>query len=120
MSKKVTLELSDEVYERLFKFYTDSIKEVDGKRQITFEEFLVELFNSPSDILKNDKINSSNLFNSLKDAFKNIDMSQLDDLFSSFKGFTDMFDNGTKTTKTNEEEDKSKKEELESAMKKKS
>ncbi|MDE5651723.1 MAG: hypothetical protein K2H80_01550 [Ureaplasma sp.] len=120
MSKKVTLELSDEMYDKLFKFYTDSIKEVDGKRSITFEEFLVELYNTPSDMFKNGKIDSNGLFNSLKDAFKNIDMSQLDDLFSSFKGFSDMFDNGTKTTKTNEEDDKSKKEELESAMKKKS
>lgn len=116
--KKITLELDDKTYDNLYKIYENTIKSNSETQKITFEEFICNILNSSFSWNSSDSTSATNnLIDSLKNALKNLDPNKLEDLFSNFAGFGDLFADTKKETK---QADKKQSDSDLEAMKKKS
>lgn len=115
MSRKFVVEIEDKIYEELQKAYQE-VKNLGVEP--TFEEFMSEILSQYVNV----KNQAGNLFGKFSKAMlENFDPSQLDEMLSSFKNMSDMFDTKTKkTTTTNESNSDSKNQTSNNVTKKKS
>lgn len=96
MSRKFVVEIEDKIYEELQKAYQE-VKNLGAEP--TFEEFVSEILSQYVNV----KNQAGNLFGKFSKAMlENFDPSQLDEMLSSFKNMSDMFDNKTKKPTTDE------------------
>lgn len=96
MSRKFVVEIEDKIYEELQKAYQE-VKNLGVEP--TFEEFVSEILSQYVNV----KNQAGNLFGKFSKAMlENFDPSQLDEMLSSFKNMSDMFDTKTKKTTTDE------------------
>ncbi len=114
MSRKFVVEIEDKIYEELQKAYQE-VKNLGVEP--TFEEFVSEILSQYVNV----KNQAGNLFGKFSKAMlENFDPSQLDEMLSSFKNMSDMFDAKTKKTTTDESNSDNKTQTSNSVTKKKS
>lgn len=96
MSRKVIIELEDNIYDELAKIYQET-KKINS--ELKFEDFISEVVSKYVTV----KNKTNELFaKSFKSMFENIDPTQLDNLFSSMKNMGDIFgDSFNDSTKNN-------------------